>query len=146
MKRKPLDPASGIITKNMLINIIVISLLMSSAVILLYMRWYQVDVMMARTGVLILLVLLEIMRVQMIRSDYGVPMFSNKRLIGAILLSVVLILGVIYTPLSVFFQTTPPSLALWEDIGLLFVLTTVVGLGLDYVIDRWITKSSSASL
>lgn len=145
MKRKPLDPASGIITKTMLINIIVISLLMSSAVILLYMRWYQIDVMMARTGVLILLVLLEIMRVQMIRSDYGVPMFSNKRLIGAILLSVLLILGVIYTPLSVFFQTTPPSLALWEDIGLLFVLTTVVGLGLDYVIDRWITKSSSAS-
>jgi Ca2+-transporting ATPase len=81
MKRKPLDPKSGIIDKNMIINIVVISLLMTSAVIILFLRWYQVDIMMARTGVLILLVLLEVMRVQMIRSNYNVGIFSNKRLI-----------------------------------------------------------------
>jgi P-type Ca2+ transporter type 2C len=142
MKRKPLDPNSGIIWSDMFISIIVISLLMTAAVLFFYMRWYQVDLVMARTWVLILLVMLEVMRVQMIRSNYGVGIFANKRLIGAILLSLLLILLVIYTPLSAYFQTKPLSLGMREDIIGLFIITTVVWLSLDYVIDRWLLKNS----
>ncbi len=146
MKRKPLDPKSGIITKDMVISILVISLLMSASVVILYIKWYQIDLAMARTWVLILLVLLEIMRVQMIRSNYWLSIFSNKRLVAAISLSLILTFWVIYTPLSVFFQTTPPSLLFWGDIWLFFVITTVIGISIDYFIDHWITKPSSSSL
>jgi len=81
MKRKPLNPNSGIINKEMLISIIVISLIMSTAVIVLFLRRYAIDLVMARSGVLILLVLLEMMRIQMIRGNYGIGIFSNKWLI-----------------------------------------------------------------
>lgn len=141
MKRKPLKPDSGIVGKDMLISIVMISVVLSVAVIWFYMRRYTVDLMMARTGVLVLLVFLEIMRVQMIRSDYGIWLWSNKWLIGAIILSAALILGIIYTPLHVFFQTTPLSHAMWIEIAYFAVGTSVVWLSLDYVIDRIRAKS-----
>lgn len=143
MKRKPLNPESGIIWKAMFINIIVISLLMTAAVLYFYVTRYSVDLVMTRTGVLVLLVMLEVMRVQMIRSNYGVWILSNKRLVGAILLSLLLILLVIYTPLSVYFQTKPLSLEMREHILALFVLTTIVWLTLDYCIDRWLLKKTN---
>lgn len=126
MKRKPLKPDSGIVGKDMLISIVMISVVLSVGVIWFYMRRYTVDLMMARTGVLVLLVFLEIMRVQMIRSDYGIGIWSNKWLIGAIILSAVLILGIIYTPLHVFFQTTPLSHAMWIEIAYFAVGTSIV--------------------
>ncbi len=141
MKRKPLKPDSGIVGKDMLISIVMISVVLSVAVIWFYLRRYTVDLMMARTGVLVLLVFLEIMRVQMIRSDYGIWLWSNKWLIGAIILSAALILGIIYTPLHVFFQTTPLSHAMWIEIAYFAVGTSVVWLSLDYVIDRIRAKS-----
>lgn len=118
MKRKPLNTKNSIIDRAMLINIVMISLVMTASVVCFYLRWYHIDLAMARTGVLVLLVGLEMMRVQMIRSDYGLSIFSNKRLIGALFLSVLLILVVIYTPLSIFFQTTPLSVSMWEEIGI----------------------------
>jgi Ca2+-transporting ATPase len=88
MKRKPINPQSGIIDKTMLVSIVTISLIMTAAVILLFVKWYHIDLPMARTGVLVLLVFLEVMRVQMIRSNYNVGIFSNKWLVAAILLSI----------------------------------------------------------
>ena len=49
-------------------------------------------------------------------SLFSVGVFSNKYLIGAILISVLLQVTVIYTPLSVFFKTVPLSLFDWAII------------------------------
>ena len=91
MARKPEPSHANIINKKMAISIILISLVISITVIVFFLAWYTVDLPMARTGVLLLLVFLEIMRVQMIRSDYHIGMFSNKRLIGSLLLSVLMV-------------------------------------------------------
>ena len=141
MKRKPEKSNTNIIDKKMAISIVLISLVIAVSVILFFLSWYQIDLEMARTGVLLLLVFLEIMRVQMIRSDYDIGMFSNKRLIGALVLSILLVLVVIYTPLADIFQTKPLSGAMWMDIGLYVGITSIVGLGLDYLVDKlWMNQ------
>jgi Ca2+-transporting ATPase len=109
-------------------------------VIIFFFRWYHIDLEMARTWVLLLLVLLEIMRVQMIRSDYGLGLFSNKWLIWALILSIGLVLMIVYTPLATVFQTVPLSSAMWGDIGFFVVITTIVWVSIDYVIDKWYGK------
>ena len=144
MKRKPNGTDSNIIDKGMTISIVVISIIITIAVIIFFLKWYQVDLSMARTGVMLLLVFLELMRGQMIRSDYGIGIFSNRRLIGALLLSIILVLMIVYTPLSLVFQTTIPSADMWIDIGLFVATTTVVGFAIDHIIDRrWAKKCAS---
>jgi len=59
------------------------------------------------------LVLMELVRLQTIRSDYKIGFWSNKWLIYAIISSFVLQMLVIYTPLSFFFGTTSLSLTDW---------------------------------
>ena len=81
MKRKPVDAHSNIIDKSMFSSIVIISLLITIAVIVFFLKWYHIDLEMTRTGVILLLVGLEIMRVQMIRSDYGLSFWSNKWLL-----------------------------------------------------------------
>jgi hypothetical protein len=51
-----------------------------------------------------------------------------------------LVFAIIYTPLAPFFQTLAPSVEMWKDIGGLFIITTVVGISLDYCIDRLVAK------
>lgn len=137
MKRKPLHTKHHIIDARMVRSIVMISLLITAVVVYFYLQWYQVDLSMARTGVMILLVGLEIMRVQMIRSDYNIGILSNKRLVGALILSILLVLMIIYTPMAQFFKTTAPSAAMWSDVGVLLLVTSILGLALDYVMDRW---------
>lgn len=136
MKRKPIYSQSNIIDRAMLINIVVISLLITVAVIIFFLKWYVIDLEMARTGVLLLLVGLELMRVQMIRSDYGLSILSNKWLIGALVFSLLLVLMIIYTPLSQFFATNIPSQAMWIDIGIFISVVSIIGFTLDHIIDR----------
>ena len=144
MARKPEPSHTNIINKKMAISIILISLVISITVIVFFLAWYTVDLPMARTGVLLLLVFLEIMRVQMIRSDYHIGMFSNKRLIGSLLLSVLMVWVVIYTPLSTFFQTKPLSDEMWMDVWIYVGIASIVGLGLDYLVDIiWIKEKKT---
>lgn len=132
MTRTPVDAKSGIISSRMLRSMIMISVLISGAVICFFLRWHEINIEMARTGVMLLLVGLEIMRVQMIRSDYGIGVLSNKWLIGALILSVLLVLMIIYTPLAQFFGTMPPSTAMWLELLIFVLATSMVGLLLDY--------------
>jgi len=59
------------------------------------------------------LVLFELVRLQSIRMDYKLSIFSNKWLIGAVILSLLLQLATIYTPASKWFKTVPLSLMDW---------------------------------
>ncbi len=137
MKKKPTPAKRPIIDRRMLLSIITISIIISVSIILFFVKWYETDLLMTRTGVLLLLVLLEMMRVQMIRSDYGLWLLSNKWLVGALILSIALVLVIIYTPLAVFFETVPLSVAMWYDVFLFVVVTTIVWISVDWCIDKW---------
>ena len=69
------------------------------------------------------LVLMEIIRLQMIRSTYRTGIFSNKWLVWAVAVSLGLQLAVIYTPLNILFKVAPLGGTHW----LYMAVTLVVG-------------------
>ncbi len=125
MKQRPRKKKDGIITKNMGLNIIVIGALMCVAVLALFAK-YLPDVAKAQTVAFTTIVVLEIVRVQMIRSQYKISFFSNKWLIGAIVVSLLLQLAVIYLPIgNKLFKTVPLGLEWLWIIGVTVVVFLV---------------------
>ena len=103
MERKPRKKKEGIITKNTALNIVFIGILMSIACLALFANYYKADLKKAQTVVFTTLVVLEIVRLYMIRSEYKLGLFSNKYLVLAVISSIALQLAVLYTPLNQFF-------------------------------------------
>lgn len=139
MKRNPRNPKENIITKNMLYNIIVIGVLMALIVLTLFSLNLE-NVLKAQTIAFTTVVMLEMIRVQMIRSHYKLKLFSNFWLWLAIILSIILQLIVVYVPsMNNIFKTVPLNLEDWGLIllGCLFML--VFGNLINYFI-RKMTK------
>jgi len=85
-------------------------------------------VTIARTVAFTTIVMLEMVRVSMIRSRYGLAFFSNIYLILAILLSILLQTAVIYVPvMNVVFKTAPLSIHHWGYIVLMMAAMYVIG-------------------
>jgi Ca2+-transporting ATPase len=131
MDVSPRNPDEPIITKNMAMNIVAISLLMAAGVLFLFHRFLPQGEVVGRTVAFTSIVMLEMVRVAMIRSQYRLPLFSNLFLIGAILLSVLLQVAVVYVPvMNIIFKTTPLALYHWGYIGgvmaVMFVLGTII--------------------
>jgi len=143
MKRPPRDSKKWIITKWMIANIIVISILMTLGAIFIFVRHYETDVVMARTWVFILMVLMEMVRVQIIRAKYGNSIFSNKRLMVAVTSSIALVMFVVYTPLNIIFKTIPPTWSLRMEILSAFVVVTIIGVNYS-ILSRKIEKIKTA--
>jgi hypothetical protein len=97
----------------------------------LFIQHYQDDVVMARSGVFVLLVGAELIRLQIIRSQYGLGIFSNKRLIAAVATSILSVLIMIYQPLlSVLFEVKPLNIAMRRDIAIILLIMIGVSLGI----------------
>ncbi len=127
----PRHPDEPIITKNMATSIIVISVLMAAGVLFLFGRFLPEGATIARTVAFTTIVMLEMVRVTMIRSQYKLSFFSNLSLIGAMLLSILLQVAVVYVPvLNIVFKTTALTLYHWGHIfavmAFLFVVGTVI--------------------
>lgn len=115
MTRPPKKAKQGIMTKSMAFNIVYVSVLIAIAVLGLF--WWAQE----RTGNLIhmqtmaftAVIMMELVRLQAIRSEYKLGLFSNKYLVWAVIASIGLQLMVLYTPLSVFFETYPLDIIDW---------------------------------
>jgi Ca2+-transporting ATPase len=124
----PRQPGEPIITRDMAKNIVIISVMMAVAVLVLFVRFLPEGVAVARTVAFTTIVMLEMVRVAMIRSQYGLSFFSNGYLIGAILLSILLQVVVVYTPLmNIVFKTRPLSLHHWGFIIGIMLAMYVIG-------------------
>ena len=93
----------------------------------------------AQTVAFTTLVMLEIMRVYLIRSQYKIGLFSNKYLLLAIASSILLQLVVIYTPLGQFFGTTFLNLLDWVYIMLAVLTSLVISIVFNKIIKK-VTK------
>ena len=81
--------------------------------------------------------MLEMVRVTMIRSQYKLPFFSNLYLIGAIILSVLLQVAVVYVPvMNIVFKTTALSLHHWGYMGAVMAITFVIGTVMTRLVNR----------
>ena len=92
---------------------------------------------MARSGVFILLVGIELTRIQIIRSQYGLGIFSNKRLLVAVAVSTALALFIVYMPgLNTLFKVKPLSMAMWIDIAVIVSIIVGVGILFSFLLKR----------
>jgi Ca2+-transporting ATPase len=128
MDAAPRNPGEAIITKDMAMTIVAISLLMAAGVLFLFHRFLPQGAVVGRTVAFTSIVMLEMVRVAMIRLRYKVPLFSNPFLIGAILLSVLLQVAVVYVPvMNVVFKTAPLSLFHWLYIASVMAAMFILG-------------------
>ena len=123
MKRKPRPARESILSKDLKWDIITFGVLMGVGGLILFWLYLGSGVAKAQTVVFTSLVLFEIVRLQTIRSEYKLSIFSNKPLFWAVVLSVGLHLLTIYTPMSVWFKTAPLELFDW---GVLVVASVCV--------------------
>ncbi|MEM4271919.1 MAG: HAD-IC family P-type ATPase, partial [Candidatus Pacearchaeota archaeon] len=112
MKRKPRYKES--ILDNMILFLIIAGVFTFAATVLIFGLNYQADLAKARTMALTTAVLCEMFVILSCRSRdehiLKIGLFSNKYLIGAILITIILQLIVVYTPLSLIFGFTSLSL------------------------------------
>jgi P-type Ca2+ transporter type 2C len=129
MKRKPRSPKETILsgTKGFMITrIIVILAIVLGLFMLEYFTTHNLE--KARTIALTSLILFELLLAFSCRSEkkniFEIGFLTNKYLVGAVGLSLVLHLLLVYTPLAIFFKLVPLSLTNWIYIA----ATSVTGL------------------
>ncbi len=130
MKRKPRGKDEGIIDKTLAFSIGWIGIWVTGIVLYLYNYGLAESTELARTLAFTSLVIFELIEVIPIRNRYGTPQLSNKWLILAIVLSIGMHLGLLYTPLSSYFKVVPLELESWGMImlgaGIFFVSMIVM--------------------
>jgi Ca2+-transporting ATPase len=144
MNKPPRGLKEKIIPISMSINILVIGILICVATLFIFNKEFAFsgDLERARTLAFSTVVVLELVRIYMIRSKYDIGLFSNKYLILAVLSSIGLHMLVVYTPLSLFFKTVPLVLADWGLIALVSLGIFVVGMIFSKIIEH-LTKSEN---
>lgn len=127
MQRRPIKERR-IISKNMKWNILFMGALIAVATLAAFKFGSRIDLETGRTMAFMVLVLLEIVRVQMIRGQYKMSLFSNKYLLAALAGSLALQLAVVYTPLASVFKVTALGMVPW-----IFMIGSVIAV---YVVGK----------
>ena len=132
MRRPPRKPTDKIMSKGMSLNVLGMGILIGVATLVMYRVGLHQSLKVGRTMAFMTLVLMEIVRLQMIRSAYHTGVFSNRWLVWAVAVSLGLQLGVVYTPLRVLFKVTPLGGMHW----IYMAITVVAG----YLLARIMTS------
>ncbi len=135
MKRPPRRAKEGILDRGMMFNILFVSILITLGVLGLFFwamqNYGEESTVKIQTIALTSLIVMELARLQAIRSEYKIGAFSNKYLLLAVASSLALQLLIVYTPLSRFFGTTALSLLDWGWIlgaGIIVFMVNLLGL------------------
>ncbi len=128
MARQPRDPKENLLSKRIFSSIFFTALLITVATLSVFYFNLGEGLEKAQTMAFTTLVAMELMRVQTVRAKYNVKLFSNKYLMGALLLSIGLQASILYTPLNVFFNTVPLGA---KDV-LLIVLLSVAAYAISF--------------
>lgn len=138
MQQPPKKPEEGILNKRTMLMIGSVAVLITIAVLALY-RWATVahmELAHVQTVTFTALILMELVRLQTIRSEYQLGMFSNWYLVGAVIASLGLQVLVIYSPLSAFFGTTPLFMIDWIMIAVATFALYIINGALQRVLSR----------
>jgi Ca2+-transporting ATPase len=117
MDQPPRDPKEKLLSRGMLTDIVFVGGLMAAAVLLLFWINNPVNPIMAATIAFTAIVVFEMVRVQAVRMRYKVGIFSNKKLIIAMIVSICLQLTIVYIPFfQPIFNTVSLGFAEWSQI------------------------------
>ena len=130
LPRKPSDP---ILSFRLFLQLVLISSVIATGALVACHFGLRTSAALAQTMAFTTLVVLELVRVQMVRSQYHIGFFSNRWIIGALGSSLLVQLMVIYLPsLQKIFGTVGLGLKEW---GVIVVVAFGVGIG-GYLINR----------
>jgi Ca2+-transporting ATPase len=136
MEKKPRSPKENILTRGMLQRMLIIGLIMMVGTLFVF-KWYLgKNISYAQTMAFSTLMMFQMWNVLNCRSTdkslFSIGPFSNKWLIGAIILSILLQLVVIYTPFSIIFKTAQLTFLDWAYVILIsssvFIIVEIIKL------------------
>ena len=137
MNRAPRKASQWLIDRRMILNIILLSSSVTIWALWLFLKWHGTDIEMARSAVFLFMAAIELVKIQIIRSQYGLWIFSNKRLIWALLWAFVLAFGVVYIPwVNGLFDLQPLTAEIWKEVLIIIGIFVVVWGGLSAFMKR----------
>ena len=137
MERLPRKSNEPILSFRFSLQLVLVSSVIAAGTLVACHFGLRTSAALAQTMALTTLVVLELVRVQMVRSQYHIGFFSNRWIIGALVSSLFVQLMVIYLPpLQKVFGTVGLGLEEW---GVIVVVAFGVGMG-GYVINRIFRK------
>lgn len=124
MKRPPRPRTQRILNRRFVLFVFSISILVTAGALTACFIGLQTSARLAQTMTFTTLIVLELVRVEMIRKQYRMKLFSNPYLIAALASSFLLQLAVLYIPpLNQVFGTVPLNITEWGIIlGIGFAL------------------------
>ena len=125
MERSPRDPDEPILDRKIL-AMIAFTGPMAAAVMLPLFFLNIENFVLAQTMLFMALAFFELEMFQVIRRDYGLKLLDNKWLIGALGVSTLSHLAIIYTPIAGLFGVTPLGLEHWGYIAGTLVLFWII--------------------
>lgn len=130
ISRPPRDPEEKILTRSMFSDILFFGILMCIGTLFLFTLHLPSGGTKAITIAFTSIVMFEMVRVQSVRTKYKIGVFSNKKLIIAIAISILLQIIIIYTPFfQPIFETTSLAMIEWGEIiiasGVIFIIMWV---------------------
>ncbi|RLJ09822.1 MAG: ATPase [Candidatus Aenigmatarchaeota archaeon] len=126
MERKPRDPKEKILSRDMLTDILIVGIIMCIGTLFLFAYNLPSGSVKATTIAFTTVVIFEMVRIQSIRMKFKTSIWSNKKLILAVALSIFLQLLVLYTPLRFMFKTTPIDFMDWLEIILVSLSVLII--------------------
>ena len=130
MNRKPRKASQWLIDGRMILNIILLSSSVTIWALILFLRWQgpdDVNLEMARSAVFLFMAASELVKIQIIRSQYGLSFFSNKWLIWALLWAFGLAFSIVYIPgINTLFNLRPLSAEIWAEMWI--ILAVFIGI------------------
>jgi Ca2+-transporting ATPase len=138
MDRPPRPTDEGVIDTRVLVSILTIAVLL--AVTGLGVFFHALDttgsLLRAQSLLFTFVVVVELIRIQVIRARYDQPLRSNPWLLGAVAVSLLVHLSVLYTPLNDFFRVVPLTTADWTLIAAGFAVFLVLNVVVSTVSSR----------
>lgn len=131
MKRSPRKPSDPIISRKKAFHLLLISFVIALGTLTACYFGMHQRAELAQTMAFTTLVVLELLAVQIIRSQYNVSIFSNPLIIAAVALSFLMQLFIVYMPfLQRVFKTVPLSTREW---GIILAITIFVWILCDLI-------------
>ena len=142
MNRPPRPTDEGVINTRVLVSILTIAVLLAGTGlgVFFYVLSRTGSLLRAQSLLFTFIVVVELIRIQVIRSRYDQPLRSNLWLVGAIGASLLVHLTVLYTPLRDFFQVVPLTRTDWGLIAVGFVVFLLLNVAVARL-NSWLFES-----
>ena len=132
MERKPRKKESQIFSKNVILRMMAVGIIMCAGTLTLFKLYDPINnLIYAQTMAFSTLMMFQMFNVLNCRSErnslFKIGVFSNRYLIGAIAISILLQVMVIQTRLGTFFKTTPLSMVDWAYVVLMSSTVLIFG-------------------